>query len=227
MTSDSKEAQLKAAKKRYAKLKKERKAAANTSSSRDATPIEDAKQEGEESKQDDVANANESTQEEQAAPEKVADPKPSDEESKSHEAEVPLEEEHHSAPAETNEDEGLEKTGQGPAEPTPNNETTASEIADLKQENEDLRLKVESLTNRIKSLESENMLLRGSASRELSLSPLPSNRRHGRSKSIVADDLYAEKSKIGSTADEMKKWQGWQLDLRDWRLIGLGPQVTL
>lgn len=218
MTSDTKDAQLKAAKKRYAKLKKERNAAANSASSRDQTPIEEVKSE-EETRQE--STPQESQEGHQPSLEKHADQP--DHPQKQEEGQS-LEEEL-SVPGERV--EKVEQQTKGAQSTLPIDNTTASLVAELREDNENLRLKVEALTTRIKSLESENEFLRSDRPREISLSPPPIQQRHGRQKSIIGADLYSERANIGTIADKMKKWQGWQLDLREWRLIDLGPKVAL
>lgn len=71
-------------------------------------------------------------------------------------------------------------------------------------------------------------------------SPLPSikdsmstgsrnNNTHHRPRmsSVAEMDLYGEASRIPAIEKEMERWKGWQVDMRGWRSLGIGPTFEI
>lgn len=99
-------------------------------------------------------------------------------------------------------------------------------IAELREKNDSLNAWIAVLESRIRKLEAENAQLRV-ADTDVSLSP-PGTRGRGRHRTSSEEKaLYAERSRVNDIHSEMRRWEGWQLDLRSWRTIGMGPIVNL
>lgn len=243
---------LKAAKKRYEKLKKERKAKQDTAEDVSSDAVGDSRESTAEAAATDKIPAETepaesasgsveieegteaSEQSEQAeAPgltsHKVEQPSP-DLEIASSPIDAPTEE---TAVHDTRVDD--EDARHRPAEqpvPVPKTDDADGDteaIADLREENDMLREKVHKLTLKISVLEAEVASLRAPTA-ELSLSP-PRARSRGRnraaSSAFVEADLFSESSRIPTREKNMAEWRDWQLDLREWRTIGIGAKISI
>jgi hypothetical protein len=100
--------------------------------------------------------------------------------------------------------------------------------------------KVAKLETRVRELTSENAILRSQlddhTNSDLSLSPpqdtVRVSRAHAsmhrpRKTSFVEVELYGEASKISDIRRQMEQWRGYQVDMRQWRSVGIGPAIDL
>lgn len=114
------------------------------------------------------------------------------------------------------------------------------ELQDTRQERDDALDKIKKLESRIKALTSENAILRSQlddqSNSDLTLSPPLDTARVGRARSgsnrprktsFVEVELYGEASKISDIRRQMEQWRGYQVDMRQWRSMGIGPAIDL
>ena len=112
------------------------------------------------------------------------------------------------------------------------------QIAHLEKEKQTLADQVSELKSRVSSLEKENQHLRVQLTehdREILRSPPLEVQKHAgqgsstqsRKPSFIELDLCGEATKISDIRKQMEQWRGWQLDMRGWRNMGVGPQIVL
>lgn len=124
------------------------------------------------------------------------------------------------------------------------NDSDAQSIDLLYKENEELKARLTQLTKENNRLKQENTKIRAQLQADEddertfreSLSPslpslptiMPPKKSHrSRISSFVEVDLYGEATRISDIRKQMEQWKGWQVDMRGWRTIGIGPQFEL
>lgn len=54
-----------------------------------------------------------------------------------------------------------------------------------------------------------------------------SNTHRPRISSLAELDLFGEASRLPAIEKEMERWKGWQVDMRGWRSLGIGPTFEI
>jgi hypothetical protein len=119
-------------------------------------------------------------------------------------------------------------------------DTMRQQLDEALRERDGAVAKVAKLESRIRELTSENAILRSQlddhTNSDLSLSPpqdtVRVSRAHAsmyrpRKTSFVEVELYGEASKISDIRRQMEQWRGYQVDMRQWRSVGIGPAIDL
>lgn len=96
------------------------------------------------------------------------------------------------------------------------------EIALLKEQNRRFKEKIEMLESKVASYES----LVSSESAEAPLPPPPRAEPVKPRVAIAETPTVIEPTPVDRT-EELQKWNGWQVDLRGWKTLGVGPQIDI